>query len=180
MSPDTPFAELLRAVQSGATHITWRKSRPISDSERADAKKAAKRYLMIALVLLLVPIAKLGAYFGYFPIFEPQNPPRLLADRLFTLLLLGAYAALPIYFFTACKHARKIAKHPAAQSFPVRYTLQTKASFQYRAKGIFAALGDNVPLNWQKFTATEWAEILPAAGADEAQSLSQIITKLLI
>ena len=180
MSPDTPFAELPRAVQSGATHITWQKSRPISDSERADAKKAAKRYLMIALVLLLVPIAKLGTYFGYFSIFDSPNPPQLLADRLFTLLLLCAYAALPFYFLTACKHARKIAKHPAAQSFPVRYTLQTKASFQYRAKGIFAALGDNVPLNWQKFTATEWAEILPDTDADAAQSLSQIITRRLI
>ena len=36
-TPDTPFAELLHAVQSNATHITWQKSSPISDRERGDA-----------------------------------------------------------------------------------------------------------------------------------------------
>ena len=41
-TPDTPFAELLHAVQSNATHITWQKSNPISDRERADAKKKRK------------------------------------------------------------------------------------------------------------------------------------------
>ena len=48
-TPDTPFAELLHAVQSNATHITWQKSSPISDRERADAEKNAKRWLLITL-----------------------------------------------------------------------------------------------------------------------------------
>ena len=62
-TPDTPFAELLHAVQSNATHITWQKSSPISDRERGDAKKAMKRFLLITFLTLLMLIDKMSNYF---------------------------------------------------------------------------------------------------------------------
>ncbi|WP_289006418.1 hypothetical protein, partial [uncultured Kingella sp.] len=131
-----------------------------------------------------VQIAKISAYLGYFfpSIFTPpQNPPQSLAGWLLSLLWLFLYAAAPVYFFTAFKHARKIAKHPAAQAFPIRYILQTKEStatwlLGYNAKGLSANF---LSLNWQNFTPADWAEILPAASADEVHRLSQMIIQRL-
>lgn len=182
-TPDTPFAELLRAVQSDAFHITWQKSRPLSDSERAAAKKSARWYLIIALLTLWLPIEKLDTYFfGYFT--TSPNPPQSLAGWLVALLWLFFYALMPISFFINFKDARKTAKHSAVQAFPVRYVLQTKETtatwlLGYNAKGLSAALGYRAPLNWQKFTPAQWTEILPVASADEVHRLSQMMIQRL-
>jgi len=78
------------------------------------------------------------------------------------------------------KHQRKIANHPTEQSCPITYTLQTKASFRYFLdKGIFASRGMNLHPDWQNFTATDWAEILPTATPNEVQQLSQMIIQRL-
>ena len=181
-NPDTPFAELLHAVQSNATHITWQKSSPISDRERGDAKKAMKRFLLIIFLTLLMLIDKMSNYFCYFlpRVCSPRNPPQSLADWLLALFWLFFYTALSLNFFIMFKHQRKIANHPTEQSCPITYTLQTKASFRYFLdKGIFASRGMNLRPDWQNFTATDWANILPTASADEVHRLSQIIIQRL-
>ena len=181
-TPDTPFAELLHAVQSNATHITWQKSSPISDRERADAKKNAKRWLLITLLTLAMLIDKISTYFCYFfpHVCSRPNSPQSLAGCLLLLFWLFFYTALPFNFFMMFRQARKIAHHPTEQPCPITYTLQTKASFRYfLAKGIFASRGMNLSPDWQKFTATDWAEILPTATPNEVQQLSQMIIQRL-
>ncbi|WP_369586667.1 hypothetical protein [Kingella oralis] len=181
-NPDTPFAELLHAVQSNATHITWQKSSPISNRERGDAKKAMKRFLLITFLTLLMLIDKMSNYFCYFlpRVCSPRNPPQSLADWLLALFWLFFYTALPFNFFMMFRQACKIAHHPTEQPCPITYTLQTKASFRYLlAKGIFASRGMSLSPDWQKFTATDWAEILPTATPNEVQQLSQMIIQRL-
>ena len=181
-TPDTPFAELLHAVQSNATHITWQKSSPISDRERADAKKNAKRWLLITLLTLAMLIDKISTYFCYFfpHVCSRPNSPQSLAGWLLLLFWLFFYTALPFNFFMMFRQARKIAHHPTEQPCPITYTLQTKASFRYFLdKGIFASRGMNLRPDWQNFTATDWANILPTASADEVHRLSQIIIQRL-
>ena len=181
-TPDTPFAELLHAVQSNATHITWQKSSPISDSERADAKKNAKRWLLITLLALAMLIDKISTYFCYFfpHVCSRPNSPQSLAGWLLLLFWLFFYTALPFNFFMMFRQARKIAHHPTEQSCPITYTLQTKASFRYFLdKGIFASRGMNLRPDWQNFTATDWANILPTASADDVHKLSQMMIQRL-
>ena len=180
--PDTPFSELLHAVQSNATHITWQKSSFISDSERANAKKGTKWCLLITLLTLAMLIDKISTYFCYFflHVCSHPNSPQSLAGWLLLLFWLFFYTALPFNFFIMFKQARKIANHPTEQPCSITYTLQTKASFRYLlSKGIFASRGMNLSPDWQKFTATDWAEILPTATPNEMQQLSQMIIQRL-
>ena len=127
-TPDTPFAELLHAVQSNATHITWQKSSPISDRERGDAKKAMKRFLLIIFLTLLMLIDKMSNYFCYFlpRVCSPRNPPQSLADWLLALFWLFFYTALSLNFFIMFKHQRKVANKSIIPIFPrqrnIRFT----------------------------------------------------------
>ena len=72
----------------------------------------------------------------------------------------------------------RIADHPAAQPFPTLYTLQTQAARRY-ANGITAARGRITQLGWQKFTTTDWADILPTANEDDVRKLSQMMIQRL-
>ena len=127
-------------------------------------------------------IDKISTYFCYFfpHVCSRPNSPQSLAGWLLLLFWLFFYTALPFNFFMMFRQARKIAHHPTEQPCPITYTLQTKASFRYfLAKGIFASRGMNLRPDWQNFTATDWAEILPVASADEVQRLSQMMIQRL-
>jgi len=69
-TPDTPFAELLRAVQAGEKRITWQKSHPISDSERANAKTTKWAFLAAAFAL---PIFSLSSCYFTPDICSPSS-----------------------------------------------------------------------------------------------------------
>ena len=119
-NPDTPFAELLHAVQSNATHITWQKSSPISDRERGDAKKAMKRFLLITFLTLLMLIDKMSNYFCYFlpRVCSPRNSPQSLADWLLALFWLFFYTALPLNFSLCLNTSAKLPTIPQSNLAP--------------------------------------------------------------
>ena len=114
------------------------------------------------------------------PCMQPSKLTPLISWLASLIIWLFFYTALPFNFFMMFRQARKIAHHPTEQPCPITYTLQTKASFRYfLAKGIFASRGMNLRPNWQNFTATDWANILPTASADEVHRLSQMIIQRL-
>ena len=69
-TPDTPFSELLHAVQAGEKRITWQKSHPISDSERANAKTTKWAFLAAAFAL---PIFSLSSCYFTPDICSPSS-----------------------------------------------------------------------------------------------------------
>lgn len=69
-TPDTPFAEVFRAVQAGEKRITWQKSHPISDSERANAKTTKWAFLAAAFAL---PIFSLSSCYFTPDTMQPQQ-----------------------------------------------------------------------------------------------------------
>ena len=81
-TPDTPFSELLHAVQAGGKRITWQKSHPISDSERANAKTTKWAFLAAAFAL---PIFSLSSCYFTPDICSPGS-------SLFFLVISRHYA----------------------------------------------------------------------------------------
>ena len=111
---------------------------------------------------------------------QPSKLTPIISWLASLIIWLFFYTALPFNFFMMFRQARKIAHHPTEQPCPITYTLQTKASFRYfLAKGIFASRGMNLRPNWQNFTATDWANILPTASADDVRKLSQMMIQRL-
>ena len=171
-TPDTLFAEVFRAVQAGEKRITWQKSHPISDSERANAKTTKWAFLAAAFAL---PIFSLSSCYFTPDICSPSSGLFFWLFLSITLVFNIGFIGFDIWI---AKRMGRIADHPAAQPFPTLYTLQTQAARRY-ANGITAARGRITQLGWQKFTPDDWAEILPTASADEIHRLSQMIIQRL-
>lgn len=118
-TPDTPFAEVLHAVQAGEKRITWQKSHPISDSERANAKTTKWAFLAAAFAL---PIFSLSSCY-----FTPDicSPSSGLFFWLFLAIALVFNIGFIGFDIWIAKRMGRIADHPAAQPFP---TLSTNTS----------------------------------------------------
>ena len=171
-TPDTLFAEVFHAVQAGEKRITWQKSHPISDSERANAKTTKWAFLAAAFAL---PIFSLSSCY-----FTPDicSPSSGLFFWLFLAIVLVFNIGIIGFDIWIAKRMGRIAHHPAAQPFPTLYTLQTQAARRY-ANGITAARGRITQLGWQNFTSTDWANILPTANEDDVRKLSQMMIQRL-
>ena len=170
-TPDTPFAEVLRAAQAGEMEISWQKTAPVTESERNAARQLKRTFgytlpvpvLLTAVVCYLVP----HLFFDGGKLFLP------------TIIVFALYNIItPLSTLWLMKRYNRFLDLPTGVSQPATYYLRFK-EIRNVPKGLSVHRSITVRLNYSKLTPHDWQTVLPQAEQNEVHRLSQIIIQRL-
>ncbi|MGF6148741.1 Uncharacterised protein [Kingella potus] len=169
--PETPFAEVLHAAQSGENEISWQKNTPVTQAERDNARRIKKMLVYTQPVPLVLTVI---VYFALPNIFLHNG--ELLLPAVLPLVAYDVIA--PLFTLWLIKRYNRVLDLPAHEPQAATYSVRFKNRGKDK-KGLSVARSVGSNLNYAEFTLRDWQAVLPRAGEEDVRRLSQIIVRRL-